>query len=81
MRRGIAGAVGRAQRQSRNTLACLHREIAEMQVRLDQLLGEDAGEDGIRLGVAVGQAVLTMGLVGATQPARAVLAQVLQGEA
>ena len=30
---------------------------------------------------AVGQAVLTMGLVAATQPVRAVLAQVLQGEA
>jgi len=30
---------------------------------------------------AVGQAVLAMGLVGATQPVRAVLAQVLQGEA
>lgn len=31
--------------------------------------------------VAVGQAVLTMGLVSATAPVRAVLAQVLQGEA
>jgi hypothetical protein len=31
--------------------------------------------------IAVGQAVLGMGLVGATQPVRAVLAQVLQGEA
>lgn len=31
--------------------------------------------------VAVGQAVLAMGLVGATAPVRAVLAQVLQGEA
>lgn len=31
--------------------------------------------------VAVGQAVLAMGLVGATGPVRAVLAQVLQGEA
>lgn len=31
--------------------------------------------------VAVGQAVLAMGLVAATQPVRAVLAQVLQGEA
>ena len=31
--------------------------------------------------IAVGQAVLTMGLVGATAPVRAVLAQVLQGEA
>ncbi len=31
--------------------------------------------------VAVGQAVLTMGLVGATAPVRSVLAQVLQGEA
>lgn len=31
--------------------------------------------------LAVGQAVLTMGLVGATAPVRAVLAQVLQGEA
>jgi len=31
--------------------------------------------------IAVGQAVLAMGLVGATQPVRAVLAQVLQGEA
>jgi hypothetical protein len=30
---------------------------------------------------AVGQAVLAMGLVGATVPVRAVLAQVLQGEA
>lgn len=30
---------------------------------------------------AVGQAVLAMGLVGATVPIRAVLAQVLQGEA
>lgn len=30
--------------------------------------------------VAVGQAVLAMGLVGATIPVRAVLAQVLQGE-
>jgi len=30
--------------------------------------------------IAVGQAVLTMGLVGATGPVRAVLAQVLQGE-
>ncbi len=30
---------------------------------------------------AVGQAVLAMGLVAATQPVRAVLAQVLQGEA
>lgn len=30
--------------------------------------------------VAVGQAVLAMGLVAATQPVRAVLAQVLQGE-
>ena len=30
--------------------------------------------------VAVGQAVLAMGLVGATGPVRAVLAQVLQGE-
>ena len=31
--------------------------------------------------IAVGQAVLGMGLVDATQPVRAVLAQVLQGEA
>ncbi len=31
--------------------------------------------------VAVGQAVLAMGLVGATAPVRGVLAQVLQGEA
>lgn len=31
--------------------------------------------------VAVGEAVLGMGLVGATVPVRAVLAQVLQGEA
>lgn len=31
--------------------------------------------------VAVGKAVLAMGLVGATAPVRAVLAQVLQGEA
>lgn len=31
--------------------------------------------------VAVGAAVLAMGLVGATAPVRAVLAQVLQGEA
>lgn len=31
--------------------------------------------------VAVGRAVLAMGLVGATGPVRAVLAQVLQGEA
>lgn len=31
--------------------------------------------------VAVGEAVLAMGLVGATVPVRAVLAQVLQGEA
>lgn len=31
--------------------------------------------------MAVGRAVLTMGLVGATGPVRAVLAQVLQGEA
>lgn len=31
--------------------------------------------------VAVGEAVLAMGLVGATLPVRAVLAQVLQGEA
>ena len=31
--------------------------------------------------LAVGQAVLAMGLVGATVPVRAVLAQVLQGEA
>ncbi len=31
--------------------------------------------------VAVGQAVLAMGLVEATRPVRAVLAQVLQGEA
>lgn len=31
--------------------------------------------------IAVGQAVLAMGLVGATHPVRAVLAQVLQGEA
>lgn len=31
--------------------------------------------------IAVGQAVLAMGLVGATAPVRAVLAQVLQGEA
>ncbi len=31
--------------------------------------------------VAVGTAVLAMGLVGATAPVRAVLAQVLQGEA
>ncbi|WP_086606678.1 GTA-gp10 family protein [Erythrobacter donghaensis] len=31
--------------------------------------------------VAVGQAVLAMGLIGATQPVRAVLAQVLKGEA
>jgi hypothetical protein len=31
--------------------------------------------------VAVGEAVLAMGLVGATGPVRAVLAQVLQGEA
>lgn len=31
--------------------------------------------------IAVGQAVLTMGLVAATGPVRAVLAQVLQGEA
>jgi len=30
--------------------------------------------------LAVGQAVLAMGLVAATQPVRAVLAQVLQGE-
>lgn len=30
--------------------------------------------------VAVGQAVLAMGLIGATAPVRAVLAQVLQGE-
>jgi len=30
--------------------------------------------------VAVGQAVLAMGLVGATVPVRTVLAQVLQGE-
>lgn len=31
--------------------------------------------------IAVGQAVLAMGLVGATAPVRTVLAQVLQGEA
>jgi hypothetical protein len=31
--------------------------------------------------VAVGQAVLVMGLVGATMPVRAVLSQVLKGEA
>lgn len=31
--------------------------------------------------IAVGQAVLAMGLVGATAPVRGVLAQVLQGEA
>lgn len=31
--------------------------------------------------IAVGKAVLAMGLVGATGPVRAVLAQVLQGEA
>ena len=31
--------------------------------------------------VAVGQAVLAMGLIGATAPVRAVLAQVLKGEA
>ena len=31
--------------------------------------------------VTVGQAVLAMGLIGATQPVRAVLAQVLKGEA
>ena len=31
--------------------------------------------------IAVGQALLAMGLVGATAPVRAVLAQVLQGEA
>lgn len=31
--------------------------------------------------ISVGQAVLRMGLVGATGPVRAVLAQVLQGEA
>lgn len=30
---------------------------------------------------AIGQAVLAMGLIAATQPVRAVLAQVLQGEA
>jgi hypothetical protein len=50
--------------------------IAEMTALLWHCLPADGRPDR----AAVGQAVLAMGLVAATQPVRAVLAQVLQGQ-
>ena len=51
--------------------------LTEMTALLWHCLPTDGRPDR----TAVGQAVLSMGLVGATAPVRAVLAQVLQGEA
>lgn len=51
--------------------------LTEMTALLWHCLPSDNRPDRI----AVGQAVLAMGLVGATAPVRGVLAQVLQGEA
>ncbi|AUX68356.1 hypothetical protein CHX26_01425 [Porphyrobacter sp. HT-58-2] len=51
--------------------------LTEMTALLWHCLPLDGRPDRL----AVGQAVLAMGMVGATQPVRAVLAQVLQGEA
>lgn len=50
--------------------------LTDMTALLWHCLPSDTRPDRI----AVGQAVLAMGLVGATAPVRAVLAQVLQGE-
>lgn len=51
--------------------------LTEMATLLWHCVGGDARPER----AAVGQAVLAMGLVSATAPVRAVLAQVLQGEA
>jgi hypothetical protein len=50
--------------------------LTEMTALLWHCLPSDPRPDRL----AVGQAVLAMGLIGATAPVRAVLAQVLQGE-
>lgn len=50
--------------------------LTEMTALLWHCLPSDHRPDRL----AVGQAVLAMGLIGATAPVRAVLAQVLQGE-
>lgn len=51
--------------------------LAEMTALLWHCMSQDTRPER----AAVGQAVLAMGLVAATQPVRAVLAQVLQGQA